>query len=183
LSTHLRLGLTSCFFASGFTTNILHAFLFSIRATCPAHSSSLIWSLKLCLTVWRKEEYVTAAGNRIIVPSLSPATIPTEISRLLNHLPDYMVSWNPQISLARAPELKAEPLIEIRVSQLICTGLHVHWSSTVAQTRLDCTSGQIIRAPQPRGLHYGPGKRYRTGSEVLLKVTVNNYGLLVCDCV
>jgi hypothetical protein len=38
LSTHLRLGLHSVFFPSGFPTNILYAFLFSsIRATCLAH--------------------------------------------------------------------------------------------------------------------------------------------------
>jgi hypothetical protein len=37
LSTHLRLGLPSGLFPSGFPTNILYAFLFVIRATCPAH--------------------------------------------------------------------------------------------------------------------------------------------------
>jgi hypothetical protein len=38
LSTHLRLGLPSCLFLSGFPTNILYAILFShIRVTCPAH--------------------------------------------------------------------------------------------------------------------------------------------------
>jgi hypothetical protein len=37
LSIHLRLGLPSGLFPSGFPTNILYAFLFSIRATCPSH--------------------------------------------------------------------------------------------------------------------------------------------------
>jgi hypothetical protein len=40
LSTHLRLGLPSGLFHSGFPTNILYAFRFSpIRATCPVHHS------------------------------------------------------------------------------------------------------------------------------------------------
>jgi hypothetical protein len=37
LSTHLRLGLPSGLFPSGFPTNILHAFLFSIPAIFPAY--------------------------------------------------------------------------------------------------------------------------------------------------
>jgi hypothetical protein len=38
MSTHLRLGLPSGLFPSGFPTNNLYAFLFSpFRATCPSH--------------------------------------------------------------------------------------------------------------------------------------------------
>jgi hypothetical protein len=38
LSIHLRVGLPSGLFPSGFHSNNLHTFLFSnIRATCPAH--------------------------------------------------------------------------------------------------------------------------------------------------
>jgi hypothetical protein len=38
LFTHLRLGLPSRLFPSGFPTNIVYAFIFSpIRATCPVH--------------------------------------------------------------------------------------------------------------------------------------------------
>jgi hypothetical protein len=39
LSTHLRLGLPSGLFPSGFPTNMLHAFLVSIRAAGPADLS------------------------------------------------------------------------------------------------------------------------------------------------
>jgi hypothetical protein len=49
LSTHLRLGLPSGLYISGFPTNILYAFLFSIRATCSAH---LILFDLINLIVW-----------------------------------------------------------------------------------------------------------------------------------
>jgi hypothetical protein len=50
LSTHLRLGLPSDHFPSGFPTNILWAFLFSpfVLPALPI-SSSLTWSFSLCL--------------------------------------------------------------------------------------------------------------------------------------
>jgi hypothetical protein len=56
VSTHLRLGLPSGLFASGFPTNNLYAFLFSpIRATCSAHP--ILLDLIILIILVLDEEY------------------------------------------------------------------------------------------------------------------------------
>jgi hypothetical protein len=50
LSIHLRLGLPSGLFTSGYPTNNLYTFLFSpIRATCPAHLTLLDFIILIIL--------------------------------------------------------------------------------------------------------------------------------------
>jgi hypothetical protein len=54
LSVHLRLGLPSGFFSSGFPTSYLYTFLFSpIRATCTAHLILLDFIMGATDTCWR----------------------------------------------------------------------------------------------------------------------------------
>jgi hypothetical protein len=58
LSIHLRLGLPSGLFPSGFPTNNLYTFLFSpIRAACPAHL------ILLDFTFMTSDSYVAAANG------------------------------------------------------------------------------------------------------------------------
>jgi hypothetical protein len=60
LSTHLRLGLPSGLFTSGFPTNILYAFLLSpIRAACPAR----LILLDLITLIMLGEEYKLSHSN------------------------------------------------------------------------------------------------------------------------
>jgi hypothetical protein len=57
LSTHLRLGLPSGLFPSGFPTNMLYVFLFSpIHVTYPAHL--ILFDLIILITFGEQEQYV-----------------------------------------------------------------------------------------------------------------------------
>jgi hypothetical protein len=68
LSIHLRLGLPSSLFHSGFPTNNLYTFLFSpIRVTCPAH---LIF-LHLIVLIIFGEEYNHEAPHYAVFSTLS----------------------------------------------------------------------------------------------------------------
>jgi hypothetical protein len=65
LFTHLRLGLHSGLFLSGFLTNILYAFLFSpIRATYPAH----LTLFDLIILIILGEESTISLHNQCVLP-------------------------------------------------------------------------------------------------------------------
>jgi hypothetical protein len=74
LSTHLRLGLPSGLFPSGFPTNNLHVFLFSpIRATCTTHFILLDLISELYLaksTNYQAHHYVVLSNLTSPLPSL-----------------------------------------------------------------------------------------------------------------
>jgi hypothetical protein len=109
LSTHLRLGIPSDLFPSGFLINILCAFLFSpIRATCPAHQSmSVHKKINIFLTVkkWkegneRKKKEISNTQNRVfclIYDSVSylndTAFLSGEILTMLSASRLYAVGW------------------------------------------------------------------------------------------
>jgi hypothetical protein len=72
LSIHLRLGLPSGLFPSGFSTNNLYTYLFSpIRATCPAHLILLDFKILIILD----EEYKSC--NSSLCSFLHPPVTPS----------------------------------------------------------------------------------------------------------
>jgi hypothetical protein len=69
LSTHLRLGLPSGLYPSGFPTNILYAFLVSpLRVTCPAH----LILLDLIILIMFSEEHNLWSSSLSSYHVLSP---------------------------------------------------------------------------------------------------------------
>jgi hypothetical protein len=93
LSSHLRLGLYSGLFSSGFLTNILHTFLFSlcVYTPCPSH------------TLWLDHsDYTRTSGKvqdmKLLIMHFSP-TFPHFISLWTKYVPLHPVFKHPQFSL------------------------------------------------------------------------------------
>jgi hypothetical protein len=89
LSNHLRLGLSSGLLPSGFATNNLFAFLFSlIRVTCPTH----LVLLALIILIILGDEY----KSRLFIMQLSPFSC---------HLTSLQSKYPPQHPVFKTPSL------------------------------------------------------------------------------
>jgi hypothetical protein len=115
LSTHLRLGLPSGLFSSGFQTNILYAFLVSpLRATCPAQLPALTYSnsaLRLqSASVFRTVLIVN-------IEDLKLHNLRRGSSRV--HLSELRTSWNYKL------------LVSVKLMLYFSILLHLVWLSSV----------------------------------------------------